>query len=85
MPERGGGKREKKRDETKEMLHVEENGKQRGDLCRQRGREKNEGRGEEENGRKPHVHTRSVLLRSPATLQVSSCDLGGFDRSGSPW
>lgn len=73
------------------MLHVEENRKgeenrkQRGDLCRQRERKKNEGQGEEENGRKPHVHTRSVLLRSPATLQVSSCDLGGFDRSGSPW
>lgn len=27
----------------------------------------------------------SRLLRSPITLQVSSCDLGGFDRSGSPW
>lgn len=27
----------------------------------------------------------SMLFRSPITLQVSSCDLGGFDRSGSPW
>lgn len=27
----------------------------------------------------------SMLFRSPITLQVRSCDLGGFDRSGSPW
>lgn len=27
----------------------------------------------------------SMLFRSPITVQVSSCDLGGFDRSGSPW
>lgn len=27
----------------------------------------------------------SMLFQSPITLQVSSCDLGGFDRNDSPW
>lgn len=39
----------------------------------------------EERKRKILMSMYSMLFRSPITVQVSSYDLGGFDRSGSPW
>lgn len=69
-------KRDKRR--RKEESQTESKGRKKGGKKGTRDKEMNK-------IRRMLMSIYSRLLRSPITLQVSSCDLGGFDKSGSPW